>query len=256
MEDAELLSKNLFRTMDEQNKPTESKRITWNFIERNFLALSILVAGFLISASLFYANGGGRELTKAQIKPSGQNAIVEVSEDDDPAMGNKNAKVAVIEFSDYQCPFCRTFWRDSLPQLKKEYIDTGKVRFVYRDFPLSFHPMAAVSAQAAECAEEQGRYWEMHDKIFSEQDEKGQGTVQFTVQELKGWAFEVGLDANKFNKCLDSEKYKLEVEKDFNDGSVAGVSGTPTFFINGRSVVGTQPYSVLKNIIEEELKKK
>ncbi len=253
--------------MDEQNVKTDAEEVrqsgvipakmSWlSFVEKNFLALAILVAGALISGSLFYTNSGGKELTKAQIRPPGQNAVVEVSEDDDPFLGNKNAKVAIIEFSDYQCPFCRAFWRDSLPQLKKEYINTGKARFVYRDFPLSFHPMAAVSAQAAECAEEQGKYWEMHDIIFSEQDKRGQGTVQFTVQELKGWALEIGLDANKFNQCLDSERYKLEVEKDFSDGSTAGVSGTPTFFINGKSIVGAQPYSVLKSIIEEELKKK
>ncbi len=244
--------------MEEQNKLTETKKTFWSFIEKNFLALSILVAGVLISGSLFYTNGGDSGSTKAQIGTGNERVgeTREVSEDDDPFLGSKNAPVAMIEFSDYQCPFCRSFWRDSLSQLKKEYIDTGKVRFVYRDYPLSFHPMAAISAQAAECAEDQNKYWEMHDKIFGEQDKKGQGTVQFTVQDIKKWALDIGLSADKFNKCLDSEKYKSEVEKDFSDGSAAGVSGTPTFFINGRSVVGAQPYSALRAIIEEELKRK
>ena len=162
----------------------------------------------------------------------------------------------MIEFSDYQCPFCRSFWRDSLTQLKKEYIDTGKVKFVYRDYPLSFHPMAQPFAEASECADDQGKYWQMHDKIFSEQEKKGQGTITLTFDDLKLWASQIGLDKNKFNKCLDSGKYKAEVQKDFDDGSKAGVSGTPSFFINGRLLVGAQPFSAFKAIIDEELKKR
>jgi len=229
----------------------------WNFLEKNFLALAVLIAGFLVAGSIFYTNSSAGP-TKAQIRTGNEKTeeIIEVSEDNDPFLGSKNAPVVVIEFSDYQCPFCRSFWKDSLSQLKKEYVDTGKARFVYRDYPLSFHPMAASYAQAAECAGDQNKYWEMHDKIFGEQEKKGQGTVQFTVQDVKKWALDIGLSADKFNKCLDSEKYKSEVEKDFNDGSVAGVSGTPAFFINGRSIVGAQPYNAFKAIIEEELKRK
>ena len=112
------------------------------------------------------------------------------------------------------------------------------------------------SAQAAECADDQGKYWEMHDKIFAEQEKLGQGTVQFTVQNLKKWAFEIGLNTANFNRCLDSGKYKAEVDKDTADGNAAGVSGTPSFFVNGWLTVGAQPYSVFKGLIEEELKKK
>lgn len=249
--------------MEEQNKPIEEvaqlvavkdKLKPGKFIENNFLALAILVTGIMISASLLYSDGV--KLGTAQIKqdPKG-NVKVDVSPDDDPSLGNKNAKVTVIEFSDYQCPFCRTFWKESFSQLKKEYIDTGKIKFVYRDYPLSFHPMAEPSAQAGECADDQGKYWEFHDKIFGEQDKKGQGTVTYTVQELKLWASQIGLNQTKFNQCLDSGKYKAEVQKDFDDGNSAGVSGTPTTFINGRSLVGAQPYASFKAIIDEELKK-
>ncbi len=252
--------------MDEQNTQTQEtvqpatveNKFSWGkFIEKNFLALAILATGAMISGSLLYSNGVGGKSGTAQIKQDSEgNVRVDVSVGDDPYLGNKRAKVTMIEFSDYQCPFCRTFWKDSFAQLKKEYIDTGKVLFVYRDYPLSFHPMAEPSAQAAECADDQGKYWEMHDKIFGEQGKKGQGTVTFTLQDLKLWASQIGLDAGKFNQCLDSGKYKDEVAKDFADGSAAGVSGTPSFFINGRLVVGAQPYASLKAIIDEELKVK
>ena len=220
---------------------------------------AILIAGILISGSLLYNNLNKPNvgLKTAQIQQgagAGDEEPVDVSADDDAMLGNKKAKVAIIEFSDFQCPFCRSFWKDTLPLIKKEYVDTGKAYFVYRDFPLSFHPGAQPAAEASECAREQGKFWEFHDKIFGEQDKLGQGTIQFGVEEIKKWAGESGLDAAKFNQCLDSGKYKSEVEKDFTDGSAAGVNGTPTLFVNGKKVVGAQPFAVFKTMIEDELK--
>lgn len=245
---------------DKQAPVVSAKRSFWSFMEKNFLALSILTAGVMISGSLLYTNGFGAKLgaqiNDGQPAQAGAGAKVDVSADDDPVLGNKNAKVTIIEFSDYQCPFCRSFWRDTLGQIKKEYIDTGKAKFIYRDYPLSFHPMAHVSAEAAECAEDQGKYWEMHDKIFGEEEKLGQGTVTYAVSDLKKWASAIGLNANQFNQCLDSGKHKAEVDKDFADGTAAGVSGTPSLFINGRLVVGAQPFASFKAIIDEELKKK
>lgn len=185
-----------------------------------------------------------------------QPSKVQVSVDDDPSAGDKNAEVTVIEFSDFQCPFCRISYTDTIPQLKKEYIDTGKILFVYRDFPLSsIHPSALPAALAANCANEQGKFWEYHNKVFDEQNKLGQGTVQFSAADLKKWASDIGLDENKFNSCLDSQKYKSEVDKDFQDGVTAGVSGTPTFFIGNlkdgyTTIVGAQPYSVIKQVID------
>lgn len=242
-----------------EQETEKSKKLFWFFVEKNFLALSILAAGVMISGSLLYTNGSlNTKSGTTQIKTNEQgNVKVDVSIDDDPFLGDKNAKVIIVEFSDYQCPFCRSFWKDSFVQLKKEYIDTNKIKFVYRDYPLSFHPMAQPFAEAAECAEDQGKYWQMHDKIFSEQEKKGQGTVTSSIDDLKLWASQVaGLDKNKFNQCLDSGKYKVEVQKDFDDGSKAGVSGTPSFFINGRLLVGAQPFSAFKSVIDEELNKK
>ncbi|KKT28625.1 MAG: DSBA oxidoreductase [Candidatus Yanofskybacteria bacterium GW2011_GWA1_44_21] len=232
--------------MDEiQNSEAGSPK--WN---RNWIILSgsILAAAVMISSSLLYS----REFDsgKAQIAPENK---IEVSADDDPYMGSDKAEVLIIEFSDFQCPYCRSFSEDTLPQLKKEYIDTGKARLVYRDFPLSFHAGAEPAAQAGQCAWDQGKFWEFHDTAFAEQAKQGNGTISFGVKEVKKWAATAGLNMTEFNSCFDSGKYREEVAKDFADGGKAGVSGTPTFFINGTRIVGAQPYEVFKSTIDREL---
>lgn len=190
--------------------------------------------------------------------------IVQASVDNDAVEGSSSAKVTIIEFSDYQCPFCRKFWSETYHQLKKEYIDTGKVKLVLRDFPLEFHPSAMIAAQAAECVREKGgdsAYFKMHDKMFSEQNKLDGGdsltgpvktTVQFTKEDLKKWAKDLGYD---IASCLDTEKFKSEVEKDLADGQAAGVSGTPSFIINGKELSGAQPFSAFKSTIDAELNK-
>jgi protein-disulfide isomerase len=180
--------------------------------------------------------------------PSNVPSVVDVSEDDDVVLGDVDAPVTIIEFSDYECPFCGRFVLNTLPQLKEEYIDTGKVKLIYRDFPLSFHQDAQKAAEATEVARELGgdeAYWQMHDKIFE--------TAQMTVADLKGYARDFGLDGTAFDSLLDSGKYADEVQNDFQDGQKAGVSGTPTFFVNGRMLVGAQPFEAFQQIIEEEL---
>lgn len=169
--------------------------------------------------------------------------------------GKKDAPVTIVEFSDYQCPFCRRAFVDSLKQVRKDYVETGKVRILFRDFPLSFHPMAQVAAESARCAGDQKKYFPMHDKMFDEQEKQGQGTVQFTIADLKKWAKEIDLNEQQFNTCLDTGKYKTAVQDDFNAGAAAGVSGTPSFFINGQQLVGAQPYAAFKAIIDGELAK-
>jgi len=176
--------------------------------------------------------------------------------DDDPQLGKSDAKVTIIEFGDYQCPLCRAFWRETLPRIKKEYVDTGRVRIVFRDFPIQdVHPEALVTAMAAECAEDQGKFWEFHDKAFREQDRRGRDVVRYSVRDVKRWAAEIGLEAAAFNECLDSERHKAEVQKDYKDGADIGMNGTPVFFINGRALVGAHPFPTFQKIIEEELKK-
>jgi protein-disulfide isomerase len=235
------------------------KSFSFNF-DKHFLPISILIAGVLISGSILYVSGGKSGINanknENQANAGATGKIVEVSEDDDPFLGKDNAPIVMIEFSDYQCPFCRLFWRDTLPSIKKDYIDTGKVKFVYRDFPLSIHPAAQISAVAANCAGEQGKYWQYHDKIFSEQDKINRnGTVTYSRTELEKWARELGLNTQNFKSCLDSKKYDSEVAKDLNDGQAAGATGTPAFFINGRLVSGALPYASFKSILDEELQK-
>jgi protein-disulfide isomerase len=176
---------------------------------------------------------------------------IEVSLDDDPVKGSPNAKVTIVVFSDFQCPFCQRFALQTLPQIEEKYIKTGKVKLVYRDFPLSFHQYAQKAAEAAECADEQGKFWEYHDILFQKLSE----WAAVGESKFKEYAQQLGLDTQKFNQCLDSGKYASEVQKDYNDGLKYGVSGTPTFFINGIKVIGAQPYSVFEQIIEEELNK-
>ena len=177
-----------------------------------------------------------------------------VSVDDDPVLGNASAKVTIIEFGDYQCPSCRLFWREIEPRLKKEYVDTGKVKLVFRDFPIKeIHPDATAAAMAAQCAADQGKYWEYHDRIFREQDKGTDDVVRFKAADLKKWGAAIRLDATAFNACVDSARYQDEVAKDYADGIAVGIQGTPTFFINGRLVGGAQSFPVFKKIIDEEL---
>ena len=175
--------------------------------------------------------------------------------DNDPVLGSADAKVLMIEFGDYQCPSCCMFWKDVEPRLKKDFVDTGKAKLVFRDFPIvQIHPEAMLAAMAADCAADQNKYWQYHDKVFREQYNKGDDLVRFKAADLKKWAKDVGLDPAKFDQCLDSEKYKNEVLKDKADGDAASVQGTPTFFINGHVIGGAQPYPAFKNLIDDLLK--
>jgi len=195
-------------------------------------------------------------LTAITVAPAyAQQRGVFIGVDDDPMLGSADAKVLIIEFGDYQCPSCRMFWHDVEPRLKKEYIDTGKAKLVFRDFPIvQIHPEALLASMAVDCAGEQNKYWEYHDKVFREQYNKGDDLVRFKAADLKKWAKDTKLDQAKFDQCLDSEKYKSEVLKDKADGDAVSVQGTPTFFINGRVIGGAQPYPAFKTLIDELLK--
>ena len=174
--------------------------------------------------------------------------------DDDAVQGNADALITIIEFSDYECPFCKRFFTDTYPEIKSKYIDTNKVKYVFRDFPLGFHdPLATQEAIAAECAREQGgdkTYYQYHDLIFQTTNSNGQGMLK---EKLYNLAEQAGVNRQKFKKCLDSEKYKDEVRKDLADGQKAGISGTPSFLVNGQLITGAQPFSAFEQIIEEAL---
>ena len=163
-----------------------------------------------------------------------------------PSRGPANAPVTIVEFSDFQCPYCG---REVpvIDRILKEY--DGKVRLVFRHYPLDFHTFAGKAAEAGACAQDQGKFWELHDKMFSNQG-------KLAVDDLKGYAKSVGMDASKFDKCLDSGEKKALVEEDMKAGSAAGVNGTPAFFINGVFINGAQPYEQIKQTVDRELKRK
>lgn len=172
-----------------------------------------------------------------------------------PVLGETSAPVTIVEFSDFQCPFCRTFFEDTYGQLKKDYIDTGKVQLSYRHFPLDFHPAAQISGEAAECANDQGKFWEFHDLLYEKQAAQGTGTIQYTKDDLKTWVADLGVDAGAFAECIDSGKYTQAVKDDAAYAGTVGVQATPSFFVNGQKLEGAQPYSVFKAMIDQELAK-
>jgi protein-disulfide isomerase len=163
-----------------------------------------------------------------------------------PSKGSASAPIEMIEFSDFQCPFCQRA-NPTVDQVLKTYGD--RVRFVYRHYPLPNHPNARPAAEAAACAADQGKFWPYHDRLFANPSKLGDA-------DLKQAAAELGLNATQFNSCVDSHKFRAQIDADLRAGEEAGVNGTPAFFINGRSISGAQPYDVFKKIIDEELELK
>ena len=173
-------------------------------------------------------------------------------------MGDAKARVAIIEFSDYQCPFCRRHFRNTMPKLIEEYVATGKVKYVLRDFPLgSIHPEAFAAAVAARCAGDQGKYMEMHDQFFAKQPSLKQA-------DWNAHAKAIGLNMGDFEACMESKRYEAAVSEDMKVGIAAGITGTPTFFIGpldadgttmraGNIITGAQPYRVFKRALDSLL---
>jgi len=166
-------------------------------------------------------------------------------EADDPVLGAADAPITIVEFADFECPYCQRHALETHPRLLAAYGD--QIRFVYRDFPLSsIHPDAFPAALAAQCALEQNAFWEYHDLLFSGRLGLGRGSYL-------GYAGELGLDVDEFTVCFDEERYSEAVQTDYNFAVELGISSTPTFFINGIALVGAQPYSVFEQIIDYEL---
>lgn len=164
----------------------------------------------------------------------------------DNVRGNFNAPITLVEYSDFECPYCGQIY-PTFKQILNDY--PNKVRLVYKYFPLSFHPNAQKAAEAAECASEQGKFWEYHDKLF---DNQADG---FSLVNFKQWAGDLDLNTSKFNDCLDSGKYAQKVQADEVDGQNRGVQGTPATFVNGQLVSGAVPYESFKSIIDQLLTK-
>jgi protein-disulfide isomerase len=184
--------------------------------------------------------------TKYGVKVMLEPPRVQVATDDDPSRGGPaDAPVTIVEFSDFQCPFCSRA-ESVVDEVMKKY--GNKVHLVYRDYPLSFHPNAENAAMASECAKDQGKYWEMHNAMFGNQS-------KLAAADLVETAGGLGMDKDKFKTCLDSGKFRAEVQHDFQDGVKYGVSGTPTFFINGIMIVGARGVESFSEIIDRELER-
>ena len=245
--------------MSDEKSITIKKSDLWKYSTFVLMAVVVIGAIFVFTGD----SNTGNNPTQVPTNPTQQPGKVSASIDDDPFIGSEDAPVTIIEFSDYQCPFCRKFWTETYPSIKSEYVDTGKVKIVFRDFPLvSLHPMAIPSAEAAECVRDtagnDAAYFEYHDKLFGEQNILDSGsiegpvrsTVTYTNDDLKNWAQEIGYD---ISSCLDSGKFRTEVQKDLADAQSAGGQGTPYFVINGNPLSGAYPFSAFQQIIEAEL---
>lgn len=168
-----------------------------------------------------------------------------------PALGRANAKVAIVEFADLRCPFCQRFYNDAEKGVIKDYVSTGKVKFYFRSFAF-LGPASTVASEAAECANEQGQFWKFHDWMYANQADES-NTAFYSKDKLITYAGNLGMNKSKFASCLNSDKYASQVSQDLSDGQNAGVNGTPTTFINGKPLVGAQPYSAVKAAIDQAL---
>ncbi len=237
--------------------------------EEYFSPLAVLAGAILISASILYV-GAGWKSSPLQVgttntagndvanNPGGNapaavpRALVTVHDRSDaPVIGSKNAPLTMYEFSDFQCPYCTSFYKTTYPTLKTKYIDTGKLKIVYRHFPLSFHINAEKAAEAAECANRQGKFEPYYDLLFTNSKSDGGGLA---TADLKKYAGTLGLNTSSFNTCLDTAQTAGVVAGDEKDGQAAGVTGTPSFVLKGNKIEGALPLATFEQTIEAALK--
>jgi len=199
------------------------------------------------------------KILQNQLPTSQPKLPMKISVDNDPIIGNPDAPITIIEFTDFQCPFCARFHTQTLPLIFEEYIEQGKVKLVVRDFPIqSIHPNAVPAAIASECANEQGKAKEMHDMLFYNQNEWSRQETVDALSLFSQYATEIQLEQDTFDSCLTNGKYIEEIKKDLDDGRSYGVSGTPGFFIGNDQIgyvelKGAQPYDSFKKIIDAQL---
>ncbi len=166
----------------------------------------------------------------------------------DKSQGPADAKVVITEYGDFQCPACKAFALEIHPKIKADFVDTGKIRFAFRQMAF-IGPESTLAAEASECANDQGKFWEFYEKLY--QNQGGENTGVFTNDSLAGYAKDLGLDVNKFSQCLSSNRYKAKVEKETNDGQAAGVYSTPSLLLNGKLIDWGGDYNKLTTIIND-----
>jgi len=251
--------------MNEQNEHSERVEVVEVEGKNNALTLpmSILISGVLISGSIFYLvwSQGKSANPAAPVQPQAQNAqpagdvtkLLTVG-DRDVITGDPKAPVTLIEYGDYQCPFCGRFFQYTEPLIRENYIKTGKVRMIYRDLAF-LGPESTLAAEASECAKDQGKSWAYHDALFTAEIADGQeNSGNMTRDFFLKLASQVGLDTKAFAACYDSKKYETVVKNLTQVANAAGVNSTPTSFVNGKEIVGAQPYSVFQQAIDGFLK--
>lgn len=238
--------------MTEENQPKNYSQY--------ILPGAILVAALIISGTLLYARrqpgiqgtaqiGGGNQ---AQQSPAPV-AVADIKlGPDDHVLGNKDAKVTIVEFADFRCPFCKRFFQQAESPLIGEYVNKGTARFVFKNFAF-LGQQSVWASEAAECASEQGKFWQFHDWLYKNQAPESDLNYYSKANLIK-YAGRVRLETAQFSSCLNSDKYSKRVSDDLAEGQKYGVSGTPTVFINGKKIVGAQPYETFKAAIEGALK--
>lgn len=227
-----------------------------------WFATTIGLVGLIVGYGIATAMHGGYLQQGLQGAPSGNNGgqVAAASSSAAPSyppaapgegasIGKSDAPITLIEFTDFQCPYCQRHFLQTFGDIKKNYVDTGKVRYVIRHFPLvSIHPNAQKSAESASCANDQGKFWEMHEKLFSAQKDWSDLDAATAATTFKKYAADLGLNADAFNKCLDGGEKAALVQKDTTDGSASGINGTPGFWILGpggktQMISGAYPYA-------------
>lgn len=203
------------------------------------LVLPGTMAGLMVGALLVPARAAERReaVSRADL-------VSAVEQGPGPNKGSDSAPVVMVEFSDFQCVFCRKFWRETLPEIEKQYIRPGKVRLVYRHLAI-LGEASVQAAQAASCAHEQGKFWAYHDTLFG-----NAAPLAFTSARLKRYAATLGLEQKEFIACLDSGKYAERVEAETTIGRALGATGTPTFLINGKLLIGAHPFETFQQILD------
>lgn len=216
-----------------------------------FVAIAI-VAGIIINNSA----GGDDTSQEPQQALDSKLSLSSLASSGSPVRGDESAAITIVEFSDFQCPNCGRFARNTAPQIVEEYIATGKVNMVYKHFPIR-GPDSMAASLASQCAGDQGKFWEFHDMLFNNQEAEGSGWA--SAENMKGFASELGLQREKFDSCLDSEKHRSLVESDLAFGQEIGVTGTPTFvMVNSdgsepEGILGAQPFSSFKAVLDTKI---
>lgn len=220
------------------------------------IPVAIIIAGLIIGVAIYFrpaSSPSQQQASPSQTKETKVKASAEAENllkvgPNDYVLGNPKADITIVEFGDFQCPFCRRFFSTTEKELIEKYLKTGKAKFIWRDFAF-LGQESLDAAQASRCAGEQGKFWEYHNYLFEKQNGENRGA--FSVPNLKQFAGELGLNTAEFSTCLDSRKYLTAVEKETSLAKELGVNGTPTTFINGKMIVGALPFSSFESAIQD-----